>query len=113
MSKYKRIFTIVIDSLGIGAMPDSKEYGDVNVDTLGHIAESVENFNIPNLQRMGISSQFMFLRVQGSEFGGYVQNVGMNGHSILRQEITAREQGNVLYVRIIRKRIIQILLRPF
>lgn len=56
MSKYKRIFTIVIDSLGIGAMPDSKQYGDVDVDTLGHIAESVEKFNIPNLQKMGISN---------------------------------------------------------
>lgn len=56
MSKYKRIFTIVIDSLGIGALEDSKEYGDVNVDTLGHIAESVESFNIPNLQKMGIAN---------------------------------------------------------
>ncbi|MGL4570424.1 MAG: phosphopentomutase [Clostridium sp.] len=56
MSKYKRVFTIVIDSLGVGAMPDSKEYGDVNVDTLGHIAESVESFNIPNLQKMGIAN---------------------------------------------------------
>lgn len=56
MSKYKRIFTIVIDSLGIGAMEDSKKYGDVNVDTLGHIAESVDTFNIPNLQRMGIAN---------------------------------------------------------
>ena len=34
MQKYKRIFTIVIDSLGIGQLPDAKEYGDVNVDTL-------------------------------------------------------------------------------
>ncbi|MDU1340629.1 MAG: phosphopentomutase, partial [Clostridium butyricum] len=56
MKKYNRIFTIVIDSLGIGQMDDAKEYGDVNVDTLGHIAESVERFNIPNLQRLGISN---------------------------------------------------------
>lgn len=56
MSKYKRVFTIVIDSLGVGAMPDSEKYGDVGVDTLGHIAESVESFNIPNLQKMGISN---------------------------------------------------------
>lgn len=56
MSKYKRIFTIVIDSLGIGAMNDSEKYGDVNVDTLGHIAESVDTFNIPNLQKMGIAN---------------------------------------------------------
>lgn len=56
MKKYKRIFTIVIDSLGIGAMPDAKEYGDVDVDTLGHIAESVDTFEIPNLQKLGIAN---------------------------------------------------------
>lgn len=56
MNKYNRIFTIVIDSLGIGEMSDSKEYGDVGVDTLGHIAESVENFNIPNLQKLGLAN---------------------------------------------------------
>ena len=56
MKKYNRIFTIVIDSLGIGAMDDAKQYGDVDVDTLGHIAESVESLNIPNLQKMGIAN---------------------------------------------------------
>ena len=56
MKRYNRIFTIVIDSLGIGAMDDSKEYGDINVDTLGHIAESVDSLNIANLQRMGIAN---------------------------------------------------------
>ena len=30
---YQRIFVIVLDSLGVGAMPDSKEYGDIGVDT--------------------------------------------------------------------------------
>ncbi len=54
--KYKRIFTIVIDSLGIGEMPDAKKFGDVNVDTLAHIADSVDSFNIPNLQKMGIAN---------------------------------------------------------
>ncbi|WP_099346954.1 phosphopentomutase [Clostridium tertium] len=56
MKKYKRIFTIVIDSLGVGEMEDAKEYGDVNVDTLGHIAESVESFKVPNLEKMGIAN---------------------------------------------------------
>lgn len=56
MKKYKRIFTIVVDSLGIGAMKDSEKFGDVGVDTLGHIAESVENFNIPNLQKLGMAN---------------------------------------------------------
>ncbi|MCD7806912.1 MAG: phosphopentomutase, partial [Lachnospiraceae bacterium] len=54
--KYKRIFVIVIDSLGIGAMPDSADYGDIGVDTLGHIAESVEKLDIPNLQRLGLAN---------------------------------------------------------
>lgn len=56
MKKYKRIFTIVVDSLGIGAMEDSYKFGDIGVDTLGHISESVENFNIPNLQKLGLAN---------------------------------------------------------
>ena len=56
MKKYKRIFVIVLDSLGIGAMHDSEKFGDINVDTLGHISESVDNFNIPNLQKMGLAN---------------------------------------------------------
>ncbi|WP_411168327.1 phosphopentomutase [Clostridium sp. MB05] len=56
MKKYKRIFTVVIDSLGVGEMEDAKKYGDVNVDTIGHIAESVESFNIPNLEKLGIAN---------------------------------------------------------
>lgn len=56
MKKYKRIFTIVIDSLGMGAMEDSKEYGDIGVDTLGHISDSVEEFHIPNLVKLGIAN---------------------------------------------------------
>lgn len=56
MKKYKRIFTIVIDSLGVGAMPDAAEYGDAGTDTLGHISQSVEELNIPNLQKLGIAN---------------------------------------------------------
>ena len=37
MEKYKRIFVIVLDSLGIGAMPDAPKFGDNGVDTFGHI----------------------------------------------------------------------------
>ena len=56
MQKYKRVFTIVLDSLGIGEMKDSPEYGDEGVNTLRHIAEHTENFHIPNLQRLGIAN---------------------------------------------------------
>ena len=54
--KYKRVFVIVVDSMGIGPMPDSEKYGDINVDTLGHIAEKQTSFKIPNLQKMGIAN---------------------------------------------------------
>lgn len=56
MKKYKRIFAIVLDSLGIGEMDDSPNYGDCGVNTLGHIAENVEKLNIPNLQKLGIAN---------------------------------------------------------
>ena len=54
--KYKRIFTIVIDSLGVGALADAASYGDEGTDTLGHISQSVEEFKIPNLQKMGMAN---------------------------------------------------------
>lgn len=56
MKKYKRVFVIVMDSLGIGAMKDSEKFGDIGVDTLGHIAESVDSLTIPNLQKLGIAN---------------------------------------------------------
>ena len=54
MGKYKRVFVIVLDSLGIGAVEDSPEYGDVGVDTLGHIAQKVPGLKIPNLKKLGM-----------------------------------------------------------
>lgn len=54
--KFKRIFTIVIDSMGIGEMADSLNFGDKGADTLGHISETVEEFHIPNLQKLGIAN---------------------------------------------------------
>ena len=56
MSKYRRIFTIVMDSLGVGALPDAAEYGDVGTDTLGHISQSMDTFHIPNLQKIGMAN---------------------------------------------------------
>ncbi|GEA30765.1 MAG: phosphopentomutase [Clostridium beijerinckii] len=67
MKKYNRIFTIVIDSLGIGEMSDSKEYGDVNVDTLKHISESVNEFKIPNLQKLGLANLHPIKHVEAVE----------------------------------------------
>lgn len=65
--KYKRIFTIVIDSLGAGAMPDAAEYGDAGTDTLGHISESVDSFVIPNLQKLGMANLHPLKQVEAVE----------------------------------------------
>lgn len=54
--KYKRVFTIVIDSLGAGDAVDATIFRDAGTDTLGHIAESVGNLHIPNLQELGIAN---------------------------------------------------------
>lgn len=54
--KYKRIFTIVIDSLGVGGAKDAATYGDAGTDTLGHIAESVDHLAIPNMRKLGIAN---------------------------------------------------------
>ena len=56
MRRQKRIFVIVIDSLGIGVMPDGEKFGDIGVNTLGHISESVEDFQIPTLQKLGLAN---------------------------------------------------------
>jgi phosphopentomutase len=52
---YERVTLIVLDSLGIGAMPDAAEYGDAGRDTLGHIAER-RGLVVPNLVRLGLAN---------------------------------------------------------
>ena len=49
----KRVFLIVLDSLGIGEMPDADKYNDVGSNTLLSIRES-EYFNVPNLTNLGL-----------------------------------------------------------
>ena len=56
MGKFSRIFVVVMDSLGIGPMPDSPAFGDVDVNTLGHISAAVDSLNIPNLQKLGLAN---------------------------------------------------------
>lgn len=56
MGKYKRIFLVVIDSLGIGAAEDAAKYGDEGTNTLGHISERMDEFNMPNLQKLGMAN---------------------------------------------------------
>ncbi|MFC0214260.1 phosphopentomutase [Paenibacillus chartarius] len=51
---FKRICFIVLDSVGIGELPDAVRFGDVGSHTLGHIAQRVTTFSVPNLQRLGL-----------------------------------------------------------
>jgi phosphopentomutase len=52
---FKRIIWIVLDSVGIGELPDAADYGDVGRDTLGHVARS-RALRIPNLVRLGLAN---------------------------------------------------------
>jgi len=50
---YKRIFTVVIDSVGIGALPDAEKYGDLGANTIRSTSLN-RGLNVPNLEKMGI-----------------------------------------------------------
>ena len=54
MDKFKRIFVIVADSLGVGALPDADKYNDVGANTLGHISNNYKGFRVPTLEKLGI-----------------------------------------------------------
>lgn len=54
--RYKRIFLIVLDSLGIGAMPDAADYGDAGTNTFVHIWERMQGLSIPNLRMLGMGN---------------------------------------------------------
>ncbi len=56
MNRFKRVFLVIVDSLGVGAMPDSADFGDVGVNTLGHISEAVGQLAIPNLRSLGLAN---------------------------------------------------------
>lgn len=56
MNKFKRIFCLVIDSVGCGECPDSYLYGDATVNTLKHLSYSKNNFKIPTLEKMGLGN---------------------------------------------------------
>jgi phosphopentomutase len=53
MPRFDRVVWVVLDSVGIGALPDAADYGDVGRTTLGHIAES-RPLDLPNLVRLGL-----------------------------------------------------------
>ena len=56
MQRFQRIFVVVCDSMGMGAMPDAAAFGDDGADTLGHIATHVEHFHLPHFEKLGLGN---------------------------------------------------------
>ncbi|MEW9674661.1 phosphopentomutase [Lentibacillus sp. L22] len=58
MNQFKRVFLIVLDSVGIGEAPDAAKFGDQGADTLGHIAERMHGhgLHMPNMGKLGLSN---------------------------------------------------------
>jgi len=54
MKKIKRVILVVLDSVGIGALPDAEEYGDLGANTLVHIAEKMHGLDLPKLEKLGL-----------------------------------------------------------
>ncbi len=54
MGEFRRVILIVLDSFGVGALPDAEAYGDAGANTLGHIADTVPTFRLPNLAELGL-----------------------------------------------------------
>ncbi len=52
----ERVILIVLDSLGVGELPDASEYGDVGTNTLGHISVAVNGLKLQVLQRLGLGN---------------------------------------------------------
>ncbi|GGH79250.1 phosphopentomutase [Pullulanibacillus pueri] len=53
---FKRVFLIVLDSVGIGEAPDAETFGDKGSDTLGHIAEKMNGLKLPHLSDFGLGN---------------------------------------------------------
>ncbi|HLR51867.1 MAG TPA: phosphopentomutase [Candidatus Avamphibacillus sp.] len=56
MTNFKRVFLVVMDSVGIGEAPDAAEFNDKGADTLGHIAKEMKGLNMPNMGKLGLSN---------------------------------------------------------
>ena len=54
--KYKRIFLIVLDSAGVGELPDAHLYGDAGANTFGHIAKHMKGLRLPHMESLGLGN---------------------------------------------------------
>ncbi|QAS50709.1 phosphopentomutase [Halobacillus litoralis] len=56
MNSFKRVFLIVMDSVGIGEAPDAEKFNDKGADTLGHIADHMNGLKMPHMGSLGLSN---------------------------------------------------------
>lgn len=63
MSSVKRVILIILDSVGVGALPDAAQYGDEGSDTLGNIARALGRLHLPHLQQLGLGNLHSILGV--------------------------------------------------
>lgn len=56
MGKFKRVFLIVMDSVGIGELEDAHKFGDVGANTIGNIAKYCKGIKLPNMEKMGLGN---------------------------------------------------------
>ena len=81
----KRVTLIVLDSLGIGELPDAESYGDKGADTFGHIVDHMENFNIPNLRKLG------FGNIQGAAQGRLAVDTPIGAFGKLKEKSKGKD----------------------
>ncbi|WP_373533534.1 phosphopentomutase [Vampirovibrio sp.] len=64
----KRVFVVVVDAWGVGALPDAPEYGDSpHCNTMGNIDQAADSLSLPNLERLGLGNILPLSRVQPQE----------------------------------------------
>ncbi|QHI73364.1 phosphopentomutase [Aminipila terrae] len=81
----KRVTLIVLDSLGVGELADAESYGDKGADTLGHIADNMESFNIPHLRKLG------FGNIQGAAGGRLTVEAPAGAFGKLREKSKGKD----------------------
>ena len=56
MGSARRVFCLVIDSLGVGALPDAASFGDTGTHTLDHLVEASGGLDAPHLGALGLGA---------------------------------------------------------
>jgi phosphopentomutase len=89
-----RAFILLLDSFGLGALPDADKYGDAGTNTFGHIAEWAAKegkpMSLPNLERLGLAAAAH--KASGEWAAGFTQREGFTGAwGVAREQSTGKD----------------------